>query len=107
MVTNQAILAQKKAKCSIVVWGFTYLFLFPFLFFFFSPLLELNPINSPSTNRFLGFIDLFPIFAMPLSLLLMWFSYSKGYYKIVRLYWVIPILFFALTLLANVILASA
>ncbi len=99
-------LAQKKAKCSMIVWGLTYLFLFPFLFFFFAPFVGANSINATFTHKLLGFIDLLPIFAMPLSFFLMWFSYSKTYYSITRLCWGIPIFFFALALLVHVILAS-
>ena len=98
-------LAQKKAKCSMIVWGCTYLFLFPFLFFFFVPFVGANSINATFTHKLFGFIDLFPIFAMPLSFFLMWFSYSKTCYSITRLCWGIPIFFFALALLLHVILA--
>lgn len=105
MTVDHAAFAQKKAKCSMTVWGFAYLFLFPFLFVFFAPFVGVNSIHSSFTDKFLGFIDLFPIFAMPLSLFLMWLSYSKAYYKIVRLCQIIPILFFALALLVHVILA--
>jgi hypothetical protein len=55
-------------------------------------------------NKLIGFIDLLPIFAMPLSFFLMWFSYSKTYYSITCLCWVIPIFFFALALMTHVIL---
>lgn len=99
-------LAKKKAKCSMIVWGLTYLFLFPFLFFFFAPFVGANSINTTFTHKLLSFIDLLPIFAMPLSFFLMWFSYSKTYYNITRLCWVIPIFFFALALLVHVILAT-
>lgn len=97
-------LAEKKAKCSMIVWGLTYLFLFPFLFFFFAPFVGANSINASFINKLIGFMDLLPIFAMPLSLFLMWFSYSKAYYKVVRLCWVAPILFFALALLMHMVL---
>ncbi len=89
-----------------IVWGLTYLFLFPFLFFFFAPFVGANSINATFKNKLLGFIDLLPIFAMPLSFFLMWFSYSKTYYSITRLCWGIPIFFFALALLVHVILAT-
>jgi len=91
--------AQKKAKCSMIVWGLTYLFLFPFLFFFFAPFVGANLINATFMNKLIGFINLLPIFAMPLSFFLMCFSYSKTYYNITRLCWVIPIFFFALALM--------
>ena len=104
MTADHATLAQKKAKCSMIVWGFTYLFLFPFLFFFFAPFVGVNSIHPSFTSKCLSFTDLLPIFAMPLNLLLMWFSYSKTCYKITRLCWVIPVLFFALALLMHVIL---
>jgi len=97
-------LAQKKAKCSMIVWGFTYIFLFPFLFFFFAPFVGVNSTNASFTKKLIGFIALLPIFAMPLSFFLMWFSYSRAYYKVVRLCWMIPIFCFALVLLMHVIL---
>lgn len=98
------LFAQKKAKCSIIVWGLTYLFLFPFLFFFFAPFVGVNSINVSFVNKLFGFIDLLPIFALPLSFFLMWLSYSKAYYKIVRICWIIPILFFVLALLLHIAL---
>jgi hypothetical protein len=104
---NTTSVVQKKAKCSMIVWGLTYLFLFPFLFFFFASFVGANSINASLTKKLIGFITLLPIFAMPLSFFLMWFSYSKAYYKVVRLCWIIPILFFALVLLVHVTLAPA
>ncbi len=102
MITEETIsFAQKKAKCSMIVWGFTYLFLFPFLFFFFVPF-----IRATSMNKLLSFINLLPIFAIPLSFFLMWFCYSKTYYGLTRLCWVIPIIFFALALLLHILLAT-
>ena len=98
-------LAQKKAKCSMIVWGLTYLFLFPFLFFFFAPFVGAHSINAPLMNKLIDFIDLLPIFAMPLSFFLMWFSYSKTYYSATRLCWIIPIFFFSLTLMTHVMLS--
>jgi hypothetical protein len=104
MITEEMTsLAQKKAKCSMIVWGLTYLFLFPFLFFFLVPFIGANSINATFMNKLLSFIDFLPIFAMPLSFFLMCFSYSKTYYKIVRLCWLIPIFFFALALVIHVI----
>ncbi len=99
--------AQKKAKCTMIVWGLTYLFLFPFLFFFFAPFVGVNSINASFTKKLIVFITLLPIFAMPLSFFLMYFSYSRAYYKVVRFYWMIPVLFFALVLLVHFILALA
>lgn len=101
---NTTSFAQRKAKCSMIVWGLTYLFLFPFLFFFFAPFVGTHSINASFMNKLIGLIDLLPIFTMPLSLFLMWISYSKKHYKIVRFCWVIPILFFTATLLMHVIL---
>src|SRR5262249_13071874 len=106
MTIDHTTLTQKKAKCSMIVWAFTYLLLFPSLFFFFVPFARISSINSSFTSKFLSFVDLLPIFAMPLSLFLMWLSYSKAYYNITRLCWVIPILFFALVLMMHVILGS-
>lgn len=107
MITDQAMSAQKKAKCTMIVWGLTYLFLFPFLFFFFAPFVGANSINASFAKKLIGFITLLPIFAMPASFCLMWFSYSRACYKVVRLCWMIPILFFALVLLMHMILESA
>lgn len=104
MITDQAMSAQKKAKCTMIVWGLTYLFLFPFLFFFFAPFVGANSINVSFAKKLIGFITLLPIFAMPLSFFFMCFSYSRAYYKVVRLCWVIPIFCFALVLLMHVIL---
>jgi hypothetical protein len=98
MKDNDITLAQKKAKSSMIVWFFAYLFLFPFLFFFFAPFIGFQLTDVSSTNKLLSFIDLSPILSMPLSLLLMWFSYSKSRYKITRLCWIIPLLLFALAL---------
>lgn len=103
MITDQAMSAQKKAKCTMIVWGLTYLFLFPFLFFFFAPFVGANSINASVAKKLIGFITLLPIFAMPLSFFLMCFCYSRAYYKVVRLCWVIPIVCFVLVLLMHVI----
>jgi hypothetical protein len=103
-VEDTIALVQKKAKCSMIVWGLSYLFLFPFLFYFFAPFVGLNSSNTSFMNKLIGFIDLLPIFGMPLSLFLMWLSYSKTYYNITRLCWIIPILLFALALMIHVIL---
>lgn len=106
MITDDTTsLAQKKAKCSMMVWGFTYLLLFPFLFFFIAPFVGVNSPSASFTKKLIGFITLLPIFAMPLSFFLMYFGYSRAYYKTVRLCWVMPILFFALVLLMHIILA--
>jgi hypothetical protein len=101
MKADLAMLNRKKAKYSMIVWSLTYLFLFPFLFFFFAPFMKINSINSTCTGKILGPVGLFPIFSMPLSLFLMWFSYSKGCYSITRLCWIIPILFFICSLLMH------
>ena|SRR5579864_7191064 len=103
MTDKNPIFAQKKAKCSMIVWSLAYLFLFPFLFFFFAPFVGANSIDATFVNKLLGFIDLLPIFTMPLSFFLMCFTYSKAYYNITRLCWIIPIFFFALALIAHVI----
>jgi hypothetical protein len=105
MTEDTTSLAKKKAKCSLIVWCPTYLFLFLFLFFFFAPFVGINSINAPFTKKLIGFITLLPIFAMPLSFILMCFNYLRGYYKVVRFCWMIPILFFALALLVHIILA--
>ena len=104
IVEDIASLAQRKAKCSMIIWGLAYLFLFPFLFFFFAPFVGAHSINASFMNKLTDLIDLLPIFTMPLSLLLMWISYSKKHYKIVRFCWVVPVLFYAATLLMHVIL---
>ena len=108
MITEDRTLpAQKKAKCTMIVWGLTYLFLFPFLFFFFAPFVGVNSINTSFSKKLIGFITLLPIFEIPVSFFVMWFSYSRDYYKVVRFCWMIPLLFFALVLLVHVISLSA
>jgi hypothetical protein len=99
-----AILARVKTKCSIIVWCFFYLFLFLFLLFFLIPFARLNLIDLSPARNALGLIDFLPVLAIPLSLILMWVSYLKKHYRVARLCWAIPVLFFALTLLMHVIL---
>lgn len=101
MAEDTTSFAQKKAKCSLIVWGFTYLFLFSFLFFFFVPFFIVNSSNATFMNKLLGVMDLFPIFAMPFSFFLMVFSYSKKYYIVARFCWITPISFFALALFVH------
>ncbi len=104
MTVDCSKLMQKQAKCSMIVWGLAYLFLFPFLFFIFGPFWDSFSTRSSSIYKLLALLDLLPLFAIPFSLFLMWFSYSKTYYKITRLCWIIPILFFALALLMHIVL---
>lgn len=96
--------SQKKAKCSMIVWGITYLFLFPFLFFRLGLFFVLNIFNGSLLNTLIGFVSISPIIAMPLAFLLMWYSYSKSYFKVTRLCWTIPIFFFVFALLTHIIL---
>ena len=101
---DRASPVQKKAKCTMIVWGLTYLFLFPFLLFFFAPFGGVNSTNTSCAKKLIGFITLLPIFAMPVSFFVTWFSYSRAYYEVVRLCWMIPILLFALVLLVHIAL---
>jgi hypothetical protein len=105
MTTDHVMFAKKKAKCSVVVWGFTYLLLFPFLSLCYAPMVRFNSVNPFLLDNIIGIIDLCPIFAMPLTVFLMWYSYSKAYYHIVRICWVVPIFFFVVALLFNIVLA--
>ena len=102
-MTTPSTNAQKKAKCSIIVWSITYLLIFPFLFFLFAPFVAVSSSQS-YLNKFFSFIDILPILLMPFSLFLMWFCYSRAYYKMARFGWIIPIFLFALALLFHIVL---
>jgi hypothetical protein len=110
---------KRKAKICAVAWTIIYVLLLPLLSYFalLSAMIFDNPhLSIPKglsiiftislMNKLVGFIDLLPIFAMPLSLLLMCFNYSKTHYNITRLCWVIPIFFFALALMTHIMLES-
>lgn len=105
MVTEDTTsFVKKKAQCSMVVWGGTYVFLFPVMFLLFAPFATGSSTDASFREKLIGFITLLPIFAMPISFFLMCFSYSKAYYKVTRLCWMVPIFFFALVLLVHIVL---
>lgn len=87
----------------MIVWSFTYLLLFSLVFFFFVPFIRVQ--SSPAfLSRFFGVVDVLPILSMPLSLFLMWFSYSRAYYKVTRFCWITPLFLFALALVLHIVL---
>src|SRR5262245_21938942 len=102
-MTTDITKIQKKAKCSMIVWTLAYLFLFPFLFFIFAPIIGIFYANQSLLIRFLSIMDILPILSMPLSSFLMWYSYSKSYYYITRICWLIPLFLFAVTLLLHIV----
>jgi hypothetical protein len=104
MTINSDSLAQKRAECSMAVWSLTYLYLFIVLSFVFGSSFGSDLGRQNAMGQFLGLVALSPIFIILPSLGLMWFSYLKGYYRITRICWMIPIFFFAL---AIVILVTA
>lgn len=92
-----ALHAQKKALCSLIVWGITYSIL---ILFFVVVVVSVSIAAGIS-----GFIDVYkqdlwriiiisPALATPFTVVLMYFGYSRGYYKAVRFCRWIPILLF-------------
>jgi hypothetical protein len=103
MIIKSESLAQKKARCSVAVWSLTYLFLFLLFGFMIASSIKYGFASKPFTEKFHFFVSTSPVLAMPLSLGLMWFAYSKGYYRIIHICCAIPIFFFVLSLLIDAI----
>src|ERR1700722_17431414 len=95
--------SQKKAKCSMIVWSSTYLFLLPFLFDIFGPRANIFAYHSFRERSFSALL-LILILSFPLSLLSMWYCYYKRYYKIVRFCWIFPFFLFLCCLIVSLII---
>lgn len=99
-------LDQKKAKCCLIIWGITYLYLFLFLLFFLGGCVYFRLVEA-NTLAYKLFIlmDLIPILSIPLTYFFMVLNYKSGHYKKIHFFWLAPIVVSLLIFFVNMMSA--
>jgi hypothetical protein len=108
MITDKEHNCQKRAKYFALICTAIYILLLPFAAY--GALLSPMVFDKPSMTIPIGFILMFLIGCIPLSMLIsiwnIWTKYSRGQYRDVRFFCLLPLFTFGAVFLLNALLQT-